>query len=612
MSYASSRCREALLPHIFRAIRCAPAVHDFPSRKLWPYAQTFLLSGNKILDFTSTMYEDIAAQIREGLVGMKQLKTFIVESNVISGLWSELLDAFSVLSTPCHLCLRSHWDPPYADYASLMLEPRKAALPFNEFTFPFAFVSDKEGNVARRTPATWVPELNNVRTILVAAHTTLESVWIPGELFPAMQYTTWNALTELYLYGLWPVFGNNPPLLIPRTESKSRSTSPTSIPKHISADVSSATESLAEISTSVSVDASRLPLPTETDSIPSAKSRSASPTLVAERLTTDISSVAENDAASPSLPILDTNSARQPDEFVHLPPPPAGEVETESPTTLATATSIRSPVLVMLEAMPNLRILDMSMVHQADDPEPPGMVICSPDAPPSSPSTFLRHLNTAQLTSVSMQDRTVEFLPASLKSLSLTRTPYMLSPNAHRTPQTPSSLLAMLKKVDFPSLLSLKIWYAILSPDELAHEKALLEFLPTAFPLLEQLELCRRWDAMAISLEGRWDPVPIAKRLVSQFKNLRLFNFDPHPPERVGWPPALHPTSEFREFVGRLHAMAEEIVNAAPWIWEIGIFREYGLDPELYWEWWNVVPGPDGKVGLDRPPPPINDSIFYP
>ncbi|KAJ7068772.1 hypothetical protein C8F01DRAFT_1247260 [Mycena amicta] len=151
-----------------------------------------------------------------------------------------------------------------------------------------------------------------------------------------------------------------------------------------------------------------------------------------------------------------------------------------------------------------------------------------------------------------------------------------MEPKTIQAEPTPSVILARLKQAFFPGLKCLQFWYTIGTSDELECEKTLLASLPGMFPLMEHLEFCRRWDHEASSLEGRWDPVPVAQKLVSEFKHLRTFRFDPDMPEQFGELPVIRPTRGFREMMGRLHAMAEAIVNEAPWLKRIDMYREYG------------------------------------
>ncbi|KAF7307307.1 F-box domain-containing protein [Mycena indigotica] len=510
------------------------------------------------------MHKTIASQLQEALPTMKLLDTFVLAEDARGGIWSELLDALSAVPRPFKLVLDCYWDPD-DDQDPLVLAPRTCELNLTGFTFPFPIVFDESGrNVSRRPPDAWDSEVKNVRSIFAASSSTLSSVYLPGELFHAMQGLIWDALTDLCLEGLWPIFDK------PSSPAQLADNKP----------ITSSTES----SESVSAPAPPISKADEESTAPSNPSTSATST---------------SESESP----LTTG--------------PVGGAATSNETAIAAVESLPpphcSPILSVLEAMPNLRFLDLRMVHHGDDPQPVGALICSADgsSTPAAPDTFLRHVKRFQATSLSMDDRIVDFLPPTLEVLSLPMFPYMLQGNTLRAVQSPSGLLAQLKKSSFPELISLTLWYSIASLEDLEDEEPLLDFLSTAFPSVEILELSRRWEARVPALQGRWDALPVAKKLASNFKCLKSLMFDLDLPERYGRPPVILANREFREMVVRLHSMAEEIANVAPWLQRIGLYREFGHDPHLFWETWNVVPAADGKVGLDRPPPPVNDSVFY-
>nr|GAT43369.1 predicted protein [Mycena chlorophos] len=179
-----------------------------------------------------------------------------------------------------------------------------------------------------------------------------------------------------------------------------------------------------------------------------------------------------------------------------------------------------------------------------------------------------------------------------------------------RIGSSPELVLERLKQGHFPSLKTLRLWYNVRRPVDLEDEKVLIDFLPTRFPTLQYLELCRRWGHTFDALEGRWDPLPLACMLVSHLKELRVFRFDPDLPGLQGYTPFTHRTKKYHETVGRLHEMASAIVKEAPWLTQIDMYCEFGLESDLYWEIWLVVQDDDGNVALDRPPPEIVDLWF--
>nr|GAT48606.1 predicted protein [Mycena chlorophos] len=221
----------------------------------------------------------------------------------------------------------------------------------------------------------------------------------------------------------------------------------------------------------------------------------------------------------------------------------------------------RPPILTILESMPNLQILDLKLVNHVDDEDSTRMtisgkgLICSASGPsvPTSPTEFLRHLVQFQVTCLDPDDHVLEHLPAGLQYLSLPRLPYKLEFEMLRAGSSPELVLKRLKQGHFSSLKTLRLWYNVGRPADLEDEKELIDFLPSRFPALQQLELCRRWDHDADSLKGRWDPLPVACALVSQLKELRMFKFDPDLPGIAVYLPFTYRTKRYHETIGRLH-----------------------------------------------------------
>ncbi|KAF7302139.1 F-box domain-containing protein [Mycena indigotica] len=614
VSTLCQRLRVALLPRIFRAVGWASVASDFPPRELWSFVQIFSVSGYEIPEFTPPIRQDIVAQIRAAFAGMKRLTTVIID-DIKGGLWPELLDAFSMLPSACYLELGSHWEPRQEDEAYTVLRPRRRSIPLASFRFPFPFVyatvQDAE-QAARRRPPGLDHEIHNIRTILATAAETLSFVYLPGEIFPAMHGSTWSALTELFLEGLWPVEKTSGPIVkapsIPPREpfSQPRPRQPAEpADEHPSVhEDESEAAALAEITLPVST----LVSPTTVDEnipkveafiLPSKGSKTTEGEVVSESstaalpddlipvsgegnglsVTTASKTTINESPPSPSSSSLSTTP--RPVESLGVHP--------DSSATSTLSSSEHSPLLSIFEAMPHLRIVKMHLVHQMEDPKPMGGVICASDVLPKSPTTFLRHLTQFQVTSLSPNDRTLEFLPASLDFLSFSRHPYMLPWGTFRA-QTPSSVLTLLKRAAFPCLTTLKIWYMIDS--------------------LSDIEFVANGKSLATELKGRWDPAPVAKRLVSRLKDLRAFYFDSSPPERQGKRPYTFIDKEIGEYLIRLQDMAEDIVSSAPWLQQIAMNTERGSNPEYYWRIWNVVRDVDGKITLEDPPPDILYNYF--
>ncbi|KAF7302142.1 F-box domain-containing protein [Mycena indigotica] len=591
----SRRLRAVLLPVIYRRLGWAPGLVDFPPQRILPFTQVFTLAGHNIRRFTPAQHATIASQFREAFPIMKSLHTFILGGNVADGLWSELLDAFAALSNPIDLVVHAHWQPDDEEAEPIKLEPRTTTtLPLRRFSFTVPFIFDVLDNeIARRLPDILESETENVRTILAASLSTMAKVEIPGELISALDGPVWTSLTELYLNGLWPfsdaVEGNSP-VAGPSLEH-----------------TSSTQSGVVALTSSVeSPDTAKDPsVPTEgpppSPAISKAENEPNPVQVLGVSSTPDTATSTSSEALPSSTvvesPLIPSPATTNPPENAHQSP---------SPSSAKT-----SPLLSILERLPNLRILNMMLVfHQDDGPDsrPP---ICIADRLPSPP--FLQHLTKFQATCLPNDDRIIDFLPPNLETLSLRRYPFWLEDGMLRILATPLTIFNLLKRAEFSALTTLKFWYLISTKEELEHEETLLDLLPKLFPLVQDLEFSRRWDHGAPLLEGcQWNPMPIVCDFFPRFKHLESILFDPDLPERDGWPPESYPSSDFREMVGRLHGMAGEIVNAAPWVKSIGMYREFGSNEDLYWEIWGVVPAPDGRVALDRPPPPIVNSIFYP
>ncbi|KAF7294281.1 F-box domain-containing protein [Mycena chlorophos] len=289
-------------------------------------------------------------------------------------------------------------------------------------------------------------------------------------------------------------------------------------------------------------------------------------------------------------------------------PGPSTSNQPQNPPPSSPAIPNRSPLLVILESMPHLRVPTIQLLIQEEDEGPLGGLVCSSDerSIPISPTSFLRHLTRFEATCLAEDDRLVDYLPNTLVSLAIPRHPYMLEEGMARLELTPASVLSKLKNASFPHLRTLRLWYAIRNPTDLESEKELHDLLANKFPGIQHFELCRRWVHTSESLEGLWDPLPAICNLVYRFKALRTLRFDAHLPGLVGLVPFTYRNDDYYAMIGRLHVIASAIVNEAPWIKRVQMFSQFGLNQDLYWETWSVVPDGEGKVKLDRPAPIVD------
>ncbi|KAF7302136.1 F-box domain-containing protein [Mycena indigotica] len=581
----SRRLRDVLLPRIFRGIQWASGIQDFPPRKLWPIVQVFTLSGAGMEEYTPEIRQDIADRLLNAFPSMKLLHTFIFTHHMTGGMWPELVASFSTLSKPCDLMIDSSWAPGTQE-DPIALEPTTPPLRLSGISYPFPLLPDDDGLIMlRRTPRLFDYELANLRAVLTAGSETLLAVDIPGEFISALLGTRWDSLTYLHLYGFWPLFQDFT-LLSVETELSSMPVPSTPLPAAVpilEPTISSSDDNAKAQEHSTPTRPPEAPVTTFSDSDVG--------------LSAPLKSVTET--ASPS------------DAGTSSPTPGAKSLPQEiSLDTSTTPTRQRLPILSVLRSIPNLRVLIMKLLHHTNDERPVGAIICDQEASSSS-DPLLPHLLEFTATSLSNDDRTVALLPSTLEVLSLQKYPRTMERGTLRAMPTPSGILAMLQSASFPGLDTLHLWYFVQSPEELDSEKTLLDSIPTMFPLLRDLELCRRWDHDADSLKGLWDPSPRFQKLASELKHLKFVMLDAAPPEQHNKPPVQRSTREFREAMVSLYGIALAVVREAPWIQNIGMYRAYGVDPDMFWEYWDVVVS-EGTAGLDRPPPLITDSPHYP
>ncbi|KAJ7068804.1 hypothetical protein C8F01DRAFT_1119384 [Mycena amicta] len=611
----SRRLRAVLLQLIFRRVRWAPGLRGFPPEILWPHIQFFTLVGVDISDLDDGIRADIVSHLRDGLPHMKHLQEFTVDDSVAGGLWSELLDAITI--APCCLVIDALWEPQDRT-KRITLAPRTSPLPFPGISYTIPFMQDAlNGGVMRRSPYTFALEENNLRVILEASAQVLEAVSLPGELFPRVMrpYVAWHALRAVYLTGFWPLVeagdlvtaphdamvvapasAGTAEVVIPLTSGEAPAPDKAESPAiHDDITVTASKGSLTSADLAPDVDEPSI-VHDNDNSTPTVSSKD-------KILVAPASPKSADGASSPKSPEVDLTSSTTV-EVSSL--ESAGDTLSEAPA--APTSSHRSPILSLLEAMPNLRLLHLRLNRYVMDTlHPP---ITTPESPPRFPHSFLRHLIEFEATSLSNDDRTLGFLPSQLEILSLRRHPILLRTNMRPTIPTPGAVLAMLEQARFSELKYLRLWYMIESLEDIESDKRLLSRLPEMFPLLEHLELCRLWEHEAPSLEGLWDPVPLVRTLVSQLKHLRILRFDPATPERHGTNPFARPSKELRQYLVQLHGIAEEIISDAPWLKRIALYLEYGSKEDLFWEDWGVVVVPGKKVALDRRPPKVIDSLF--
>nr|GAT49039.1 predicted protein [Mycena chlorophos] len=531
----------------------------FPSQiALMPLYSILRLSGYGV-DFTEATKQDLAAQLRVALPHMKLLEAFRVYNNVSGGVWSELLDAFCAAHAPFTLVLEAPWllehEPP---------SPKATTLPLNglEYAFPLMY-DDVEDVTVRRDPHFVKHETPILRSILRASASTLESLVLPGELFFVLEGTTWNALTYLHLTGFWPLLddidgsdseersfaadlvtddvatsmgeaaGALPSTLtpsdLPAAQGTSASDSRPAVPSepHENSDAAPPLP-VEDIPSILTTEGKSAPLP-ETSSSSSASSPTSPipfpvvlPLTQPEGKTSPRGSRPQTPEPTPTKPLVALDAAasiaatEEPAD-VAIDPVPA---ELSPPAIIGAGAQVpgtrnptrepeRSPLLAILEAMPNLQSLDFELRHHFRDEPPLGGIICTLDGPssPKDPDTFLQHLVLFQATSLSPDDRTVHFLPNHLRTFSLIMYPRVPESHAVLVKPTVEAVLEFVQRASFSELTTLKLWWVIDKRQDLELEETLLELLPKKFPLVEQFELCRGFNHAADSLRNLWDPI---------------------------------------------------------------------------------------------------------
>ncbi|KAF7294280.1 F-box domain-containing protein [Mycena chlorophos] len=612
-----------------------------------PLYSILRLSGHGV-DFTEATRRDLATQLRVALPHMKLLETFRVYHNVNGGVWSELLDAFCAAHAPFTLVLEAPWlfdhEPP---------SPKATTLPLKglEYAFPLMY-DDVEDVTVRRDSYIVKHETLILRSILLASASTLESLVLPGELFRVLEGTTWNALTYLHLTGFWPLLddiddsdseepsfaadlltddvatsigddaGALPSTLTPSDPPAAQGTSASDSRPAVPSEPHEHSDAARPVEDIPTAEGKSAPLP-ETSSSSSAPSPTSPiplpvvlPSTQPEGKTSPRGSRPQTPEPTSTKPLVAVGAATDNPVPAEVSPPAIIGADAQFPSPgNPTAERERSPLLAILEAMPNLQSLDFELRHHLRDETPLGGIICTLDGPssPKDPDTFLRHLVLFQATSLSSDDRTVHFLPSHLRTCSLIMYPRVPESHTVLVEPTVEAVLESVQRASFSELTTLKLWWVIDKRQDLEREETLLELLPKKFPLVEQFELCRGFNHAADSLRNLWDPIPLLKRLVSQMKHLKIVAFAINPPERFRKAPFFVASRDFRELMVRVYDMALEIVRAAPWIKEIQMYRELGRDPEAYWEAWKVFAVPGQDVRFNRPPPLISDSHpFYP
>ncbi|KAJ7177463.1 hypothetical protein C8R43DRAFT_507708 [Mycena crocata] len=256
--------------------------------------------------------------------------------------------------------------------------------------------------------------------------------------------------------------------------------------------------------------------------------------------------------------------------------------------------SDRSSILLLLRAMPNLRIVRLKLGHLESDP-PPGHLLPPGISSAFDRSTFLPHLLQFEAPLVVPGDRIISLLPLELDSLSLISINHRPVHSFRLEIPECSVILDILADVQFSNLTSLELWYRIMEPEQLASDDLLLASIPQRFPLLRHLTL-HRWVLPHTSHRYRMNPSPELRKLLSQLKHLQTFSLDPNVNYCSVAPPMPHVEEEYAYVVKLLRKIAEDIVPAIPWLHQISMYRPVARYTP--WETWDVISFPGESIRL--------------
>ncbi|KAF7294293.1 hypothetical protein HMN09_01158200 [Mycena chlorophos] len=259
----------------------------------------------------------------------------------------------------------------------------------------------------------------------------------------------------------------------------------------------------------------------------------------------------------------------------------------------------RTPLLRLLETLPELRILRLNVSAEYRDPRNSTYIVGPNHAGPRDPATFLRHLTCFHFGSLLRGERILAFLPRGVQDIALA--PYPLTPRD--TLQQPklraSTVLAIFRDVEFPNLRMFDVHYGVSDLAEVDAEETLLALFASKFANLRQLSVSRRWQHTESALVPHWNPVPRFRTLLSRLPALKYFQMNASVPERYGLLPFTYVDDAFFAHVERLRRLARDIVQDCPWLQAIGLYREFRSDPQFYWERWRVLPGHRGMMQLE-------------
>ncbi|KAF7307778.1 hypothetical protein MKEN_01137900 [Mycena kentingensis (nom. inval.)] len=265
---------------------------------------------------------------------------------------------------------------------------------------------------------------------------------------------------------------------------------------------------------------------------------------------------------------------------------------------------MQSPILVLLEALPSLRVLFLDISAMLDEVDVMTTeLIGQHHAPPQNPAGFLRYLEVLKLASYRDNDRFLTFLPRCLRQLSLVQYPLEPSDTIWQPLLLATELLSLLENVDFPDLEVLQIWYTVATAQDADAEAGIFALVPVKFPRLRKILFWRQWIDDEEELTGLWDPTFKLKAMCSKLPELQDLRVNPDVPDPISGTPFQRPVPEFYASIARLRGMAQEIVSECPSLRVVALYTNaVNIHMSYSWEVWDVLLGPAGEVQLrDRP-----------
>ncbi|KAJ7208936.1 hypothetical protein GGX14DRAFT_633002, partial [Mycena pura] len=209
VSLVSHRFRTLVRPLIFSQCTWYPWIGDCSfnlPQTLWAYIRVLNFDGEmRILDSHRRRF--MVWQLEPAIRGLTAAHTFTLTA-MRGGLWPELLDTIAAAPVLRHLIIKHMpWDGDDRDVYDF--PPTLRLPPIRELAYICPYVIDESRHrpfKTRRPPHMLESEVHNLRAVLRACHSSLESLMLPAELILRSLDASlrWTSLRELRLQGYWP------------------------------------------------------------------------------------------------------------------------------------------------------------------------------------------------------------------------------------------------------------------------------------------------------------------------------------------------------------------------------------------------------------------------